>query len=295
MSVPKNEIRYRGYLLHVSHYDPTWCDHKDSEPPFDSAIGCEVVKAMAAVGMNLLVIDIADGVRYTAYPEMARHYTVPMQALKAVSDAAHAAGIDVVPKLNFAKSGRNLHDLWMLPHTHPRNCTAGMEEYYRVAKDTIAELVAVCRPGRFFHIGMDEDHYRSLPQYVDTIKKLRALVRGHKLRAIMWNDSCHDHIQSLAQVYAHKCIAAEKLLPKDVVQVLWDYGAVHGEATRRLAAEKFELWAAPGQTKENVQKWKRAVLKAGGTGLLMTNWLKCAEQNRSAILDKIRELGPYYC
>jgi len=294
MSVPKQKIRYRGYLMHVSHYDPSWCMRKplDSETPFDSAIGCEVVAAMAEAGMNLLVLDVSDGARYKSHPEMARHYTVPMKAVKSVCDAAHKAGIDVVPKLNFSKSIRNQHDYWLLPHTYPYHCTGGMEDYYRVAKDTIAELVAVCRPERFFHIGMDEDHCRSVPQYVDTIMKLRAMVKQHKLRTIIWNDSCHDDIKSSAHVHACKSMAAEKLLPKDIIHVLWDYRNAHANAARRLTAEKFEFWAAPGRTVELVQKWKQAVLQAGGTGLLLTNWMKCAKENQAAILNLIRELGP---
>ena len=49
----------------------------------------------------------------------------------------------------------------------------------------IDELVRVCKPRRYFHIGMDEDHYRSQPQYVDAILRLRKMVKRHRLRTVI--------------------------------------------------------------------------------------------------------------
>jgi hypothetical protein len=55
-------LRYRGLLIHFSHYDPNWIQRKAKEERFDLRTGLKVVDAMADVGMNLLVIDIEDGV-----------------------------------------------------------------------------------------------------------------------------------------------------------------------------------------------------------------------------------------
>ena len=54
----------RGYLLHITHYDPIWVANKDKEEPFDLEIGLRIIDAMADVGLNLLLIDPKDGVRY---------------------------------------------------------------------------------------------------------------------------------------------------------------------------------------------------------------------------------------
>jgi hypothetical protein len=55
-------LRHRGLLIHFSHYDPSWMQRKTKEERFDLRTGLKVVDAMADVGMNLLVIDIEDGV-----------------------------------------------------------------------------------------------------------------------------------------------------------------------------------------------------------------------------------------
>lgn len=184
-------LRYRGMLIHVTHFDPEWLKRKDTEEPFDLGIALELLPLMAQVDMNVLLVDVEDGVNYRSHPEMKRPYSVPIDQMKTLSDAARSHGMSVVPKLNFAKSGRNFHDMWMRPHWDHVSWLKNLDQYYRVARDVIEELVDVMQPEEFFHIGMDEDHYRSLEQYVDTVLTLREIVSSLGLRTIVWNDSCH--------------------------------------------------------------------------------------------------------
>jgi len=284
------QIPVRGMLIHVSHYDPGWFRKKENEGPFDPTVAIEAVEAMAEVGMNTLIIDCADGVKYKSHPELKRHYTVPMRQLKKVADAAHEVGIDVVPKLNFSKSHRNHHDKWLGPHCLEHRWPS-QAEYYDIAEELMAELVAICKPKRFFHIGMDEDHSRSVPQFVDAIKKLRRRVKKFGLRTVIWSDSAHNNIRSMAQVHAEKCIAAEELIPKDIVQMPWQYGRCNSAPVKRLVQRGFEVWAAPGGDVENTKRWRRALLRYGGSGIILTMWKKCDRTNRSGLLDIIRTAG----
>jgi len=81
-------VPIRGFLMHITHYDPKWCRAKTEEKPFDLDMGLEIVDTMAEVGLNLLVIDCADGVAYRSHPELARHYTVPMSHLEKLAARA---------------------------------------------------------------------------------------------------------------------------------------------------------------------------------------------------------------
>jgi hypothetical protein len=172
-------LRHRGFLIHFSHYDPSWIERKTREEHFDLRTGLDVVDAMADLGMNLLVVDIEDGVVFEKHPELRRRYSVPMAQLETLARAAHERAIDVVPKLNFSKSHRHLHDEWLRPHTHLENWLEGRESYWRTAPDVIAEAVRACKPRRFFRVGMDEDHSRSLRQYVEDIRRLRRILQTH--------------------------------------------------------------------------------------------------------------------
>ena len=287
-------IEYRGMMLHVTHIDPEWLKCKDTEEPFDLKVALDLLELMAGAGMNLLVVDVEDGVQYQSRPELTRHYSVPIEQLRTLADAARGHGIDVVPKLNFAKSGRNFHDMWMKPHWDHVSWLKGIDEYFQVAADVIAELAEVMGPGRFFHVGMDEDHYRSLEQYADVIERLREIVTGLGLRTIVWNDSCHHGRTKVAQVHADKCRAAEEHISKDIVHVLWDYGRAHPEIVERVAGRGFEVWGAPGTTAKMVTDWRQALEANGGNGLLMTRWIKCSERNRSELTRLLKTAGPAY-
>lgn len=276
----------RGFLMHITHYDPRWYSKKGKEVPFDLALGLELIDTMAQVGLNLLVIDCADGLKYTSHPELARHYSVPMDTLTQLTQRAQQYGIEVVPKLNFSQSGLHRHNHWFRPH----NELFDNETYWKSAFEIIDELIDVARPPRFFHIGMDEDHWRSYEQYVAAINTLHGGLQKRHLRAIIWNDSACYWPQ--AAIHRDKSLAAEKAIPKDVVQVLWDYSDVKTENIRRIRDAGFELWGAPGADTAQVIKLREALLQYGGTGILLTRWIPCVKANREVLLNHIDTLGP---
>lgn len=285
--VKEGLIPVRGFLLHITHYDPAWCKRKSRERPFDLELGLEIIDAMSDVGLNLLVIDCADGVRYKSHPELVRKYTVPMTHLKRLVNRAQEKHIEVVPKLNFSQSRSERHNDWFRPY----NELFDNDQYWKIAFEIIDELIHVCKPGRYFHIGMDEDHDRAHSQYIEAIQKLRNGLNERGLRAVIWNDSSH---RGRALVFAEKSIAAEKKISRDIVQVVWDYSGVQPKIVRRLVQEGFEVWGAPGRNPEQVLKWRETILRYGGKGLLMTTWTPCRRVNRSRLLQSILTIGPIY-
>jgi len=210
-----------------------------------------------------------------------------MDHLEQLVKRAQEQGIEVVPKLNFSQSGTHHHNDWFRPY----NDLFDNDEYWRIAFELIDELVQTCHPRRFFHVGMDEDHDRAYSQYIAAILRLHSGLEERGLRTIIWNDSPHG---GPALVHAEKSLAAEKKIPHDVVQVVWDYERVQPDIVRRLVQKGFEVWAAPGQAAELVSQWRQAILRYGGQGLLMTAWIPCQRSNRARLLRLIRTIGPMY-
>lgn len=276
----------RGFLIHVTHYDPVWAERKPRERPMDVNVALEVVDAMAEVGLNLLVVDCADGVSYKSHPELKRRYTIPMSSLMRIVKRARKHGIELVPKLNFAQSGQNLHNHWFRPYHRSLFDSA---EYWRRGFQLMDELIEAFDPPRFFHVGMDEDHWRSLRQYARAVNTLDAGLKERGLRTVMWKD-CQDYASGEAHV--EKSRASESKIPKDIVQVPWGYARVKGEEVRRLRRKGFEVWGAPGRDADNVRGWRDALLRYGGTGILLTRWIPCRPGTRSELLKAIRESGP---
>ncbi len=277
----------RGYQVHITHYDPVWYRKKSREKPFDIKVAYDIVDAMAETEMNLLVIDIADGVKYKSHPELKRHYSVPMGHLKRLVQRARKNGIEVVPKLNFAQSARQFHHEWLRPHDRRFDSA----EYYKVAFELIDEVIGVCEPKRFLHIGMDEDMDRSHRQYAAAVCTLAEGLKKRGLRAVMWKDipiTCPGMWESPGE----KSRAAEKTTPKDVVQVPWGYRDANPDLVRRLRRKGFDVWGATGANPELVRAWRDAVLRYGGTGILLTAWRPCRPGNRKSMIEQIRTCGP---
>ena len=283
----------RGYLLHLTHYDPVWWKRKAKEKPFDLEVALEVVQTLADEDFNLLIVDCADAVAYRSHPELKRRYTVPMDQLRTLASAARKQGLEVVPKLNFARSQLHHHNDWMLGPEEQWYEHFDDDAYWKKAFQLVDELIAACRPKRFFHVGMDEDHDRSLVQYARAIEALRTGLRKRKLRTLIWNDTGIEYASGL--VHAERSLVAEEAIPRDIVQVLWRYQGVPAASIKRLRREGFELWGAPGwrQRKETI-RFRDAVLAAGGKGLLMTMWIPCRPANRRKMLEAIRQMGPVY-
>lgn len=288
---PASPLVFIAFLLHFSHYDPSWFDRKAQELPFNIERGLEVVDALADQGFNTLIIDVADGVVYTSHPELKRHYSVPISSLKAVVDRARQRGLRVIPKLNFSKSARNKHNHWFAPYNEfPDN-----DEYFQKAFEIIDEVVRVCRPEKYFHIGMDEDTDRTDDQYVSAVKRFADGLKKRGLTAVMWNDT--THLSGPMFQCVRKALAAEDAVPKDIVQVVWDYGPVRERKAARvknIVAKGFDVWIAPGWAPESIAGWRDAALKSGCKGLVMVMWRKIDEKNSQQFLDRIKTLGPVF-
>ena len=283
----------RGYLLHLTHYDPVWVRNKADEEPFDPAVARAVVDALAEQGFNTLLIGVSDGVVYRSHPEWRRPYSQPMDVLRSLADHARDRGIEIIPKLNFSRSEINCHNHWMRApgekwHEHFDDDVA-----WQWAADAIDEVIDACRPERFFHVGMDEDHDRSYTQYVRATGRLRDLLAERGLRTVCWSDSAIGY--PTGEIHREKSEAAEADGPRDVVRLLWNYGSVPAEQMRRIRERGFELWGAPGwQDPAQMTAFRDALLAVGGTGLVMTRWIPCVESNREHFLEIIRTLGPLY-
>lgn len=283
-----------AYLMHLTHYDPHWVQHKATEQPFDSAVGAAVIEALRGHGFNALVVSIGDGVVYQSHPELRKPYSVPMAVLHALAAQARAAGLEFIPKFNFSMSAINCHNDWIrVPGQTWWDDLDHDEAYYAKAFALIDEVLAACGGASRLHIGMDEDHNRSHAQYVATIKALRQRLKQRGLRTIMWSDAAIPYPNG--QVYVEKALAAIAHCPKDVVQVLWDYRGTPARAAKRIVDAGFELWGAPGWSDaKQVEGYVRLCRRLGATGLLMTRWIKCVEENRQELLDCIHRAGPHY-
>lgn len=214
-----------AYLVHLGYN--MWLDwehpqYKGSDVVSTDYLRCEkeawneLMEEVVRAGVNMLVIDLGEGVKYRSHPEIAVKGSWEVDTLKEEIRRLRDRGIEVIPKLNFSTT----HDNWLGKYAR----SVSTEEYYKVCSDLIEEVIEIFDKPRFFHLGMDEEGYEYqrdmlyvvVRQYDLWWKDLHFLVnqvekRG--ARAWIWSDHLWRHKEEFIQK-----------MPKMVVQSNWYYG-----------------------------------------------------------------------
>ena len=157
---------YRAILLHLGQN--MWCDWypkdadvsalKDGLP--DRKLRCrddiwrQATDYAADRGLNMVVVDVGEGLAYPRRPELAVEGSWSAEKLSGEVARLRSRGLEVVPKLNFS----TLHNGWM---KHYRRMIT-TDEYYRVCEDVIRDVHEAFGSPRYVHIGCN-DEFRMHP------------------------------------------------------------------------------------------------------------------------------------
>jgi len=249
---------------------------------FDEDVWRRLVARMAEAGMNMVVLDLGDGVAWRSHPEIAVEGAWPAGTLRDELQRCRDVGLEPIPKLNFSAT----HDAWMGPYSR----MLSTEPYYAVCRDLIAEAIEWFDAPRLFHLGMDEEtaHHQRYYQYV--------VIRQGSL---WWNDLNFliDEVHrggSQAWVWSDKlwgmdAATFERNMPKSVVQSNWYYDADFAppeEPHRRYVEAFAELdrmgyrqvptgsnWATEDNYAGLVRHAREHLDASRVLGYLMTSWI----------------------
>ena len=214
MATNKDRQLIWAVLLHMSFN--MWDKRHDRlGSVFDERLWRELLECMAASGMNMVVIDIGDAVKYRSHPEIAVKGAWAPKRLKAELARIRRMGLEPIPKLNFSAC----HDLWLGQYSR---CVS-TDSYYRVCRDLIAEVISLFGRPRFFHLGMDEETaiHQQNKQYVvirqgdlwwHDLKLLVQQVRKGGCRPWVWSDYIWEHPDDFL-----------RNMPRGVLQSNWYY------------------------------------------------------------------------
>ena len=190
---------------------------------FDEKLWDDLLDAMRRRGMNMVVIDLGDGVEYASVPEIAVKNAWSRDKLKAELAKLRQMGLEPIPKLNFS----TCHDQWLGPYAR----MVSTPKYYEVCAALIAEVIELFDKPRFFHLGMDEEEAVHQTQFEHAIMRQHGLwwrdiefffkqVEATKgVRPWIWGDYVWNH----TQVFYER-------MPKSAVQSNWYRDPVRGPA-----------------------------------------------------------------
>ncbi len=124
--------------------------HYQKELLTDRAIWRRVVDQLPDFNINLLVIDLGEGVQYKSHPELAVPGAWTTAELKEELAHVRALGMEPIPMLNFS----SYHDAWLREYGRMK----GTETYRKVVSDLIDEVSELFDHPRFFHLGMNDEY-----------------------------------------------------------------------------------------------------------------------------------------
>lgn len=181
---------------------------------FDERYWEHLTERMSKIGMNMVVIDLAEGLEYPSHPELAVKGSWSPDKMRKELARLRELGLEPVPKLNFSAC----HDVWLGEYSRMLSTPT----YYRVVSELIQDVCTIFGRPRFFHIGMDEETYRVQREstyvvcrqgdlWYSDLDFYRREIEKHGARAMMWSD------QSWSEPRFPKSVS------KTIVQNNWYY------------------------------------------------------------------------
>ena len=192
-----------------------WAHSYRPELTFDEPMWNHLLDDMAAAGMNMVIIDLGDGVLYDSHPEIAvKNAWTPYKLRKELAKMREM-GLEPIPKLNFATT----HGAWMGDYAR----MVSTKKYYSFCSNLIKEVIELFDNPRFFHLGMDEEsvkhqvrlHYAVMRQHDLWWHDLHFLVdevEKNGVRAWVWSDPAWLDSETFL-----------RKMPKSVLQSNWYY------------------------------------------------------------------------
>ncbi len=190
---------------------------------FDEEVWQRITARMAAGGLNTLIIDLGEAVRYASHPELAVKGSWEPERLRRELQRLRSLGLEPLPKLNFSAA----HDAWLQDYGRQLSTPV----YYQVCADLIAEVCDIFDRPRLFHLGFDEETHNHQRKYAFSAVRqgelwwhdfnfMVARVEEQGVRPWIWSDYIWHNYTEFSHRMSH-----------NVLQSNWFYGAaLDGEA-----------------------------------------------------------------
>ena len=226
-SVHAKDGDIRAVLLHIGYN--MW-HNPQTELNLNEALWDKTIGLMAEKKMNLLVVDVGEGLVFPSHPELAIEGSWSPGKMRAFITRVNGLGIEVVPKLNFSAT----HDAWLGVYQR----MVETRKYYEVVKDVISDTAEIFSSPRLFHLGWDEEtaSHQSRQDY--------AVIRQGEL---WWHDflytvKCAEDAGSRPWVWSDYGWHHPSYLtrcPKSVVQSNWYYDEALGGMSLDKAENRY--------------------------------------------------------
>ena len=293
-SVP--EKGWEPYVGEYRHYIGA-ADHLR----FDEKVWRSLTSRMVAAGMNMVVIDLGEALRYPSHPELSVKGSWDVERFRKELTRLRSIGLEPIPKLNFSAT----HDAWLKEYSR----MLSTPEYYRVCADLVRDVCEIFDHPRLMHLGYDEESYTHQKDFRFCAMRQGELwwydflfiareVERRGTRPWIWSDYVWQHREEFFN-----------RMPKSVMQSNWHYDGEFdfskiskSRAARIRIYEDFDKagfdqiptgsnWACDTNFASTVKYCRRVCSPERLKGFLMTTWLFTLPQWEKKNLEAIDQVG----
>ena len=239
---------YRAILLHLGYN--MWCD---APTEYATELGMEkltkkrqaktrlicsddiwrrAVDHAAARGMNMIFIDLGEGVAYPSHPELAVEGTWSADKLVRELDRIRALGMEPVPKINFSCQ----HNGWMKDWRF----MVSSRPYHRFCEDLIRDVADIFGHPRFMHIGCDEETSSMQRQRLYACVRRGEIWKQDFLHLVRTSEACGMRPWAWAD-YGWDNPEFYSWCPKSVVMQNWYYDEAHAGFDPKVNPEQAHI------------------------------------------------------
>ncbi len=258
----------------------------------------EALQKMADAGMNMVLLDLGDAIKYDSHPEIAVRNAWTPERLYEELVKIRKLGLEPIPLLNFSTA----HDAWLGVYAK----MISTKTYYAVVRDLVNEVIDIFDTPRFFHLGMDEETTRNQL----SVNFEHIVVRQNDL---WWGDfySLIGEVMKRgsrpwvwSDYYWHHPELFLKMMPPSVLQSNWYYGERivetegPGKAYIDLKQHGYEQLPTASYHTENeksigntVRFCKKNIDGPAMLGFMQTFWKPITEEYRARIMKGIALTG----
>ncbi len=219
-----NNEKLWGILVHLSMdmwQVPEYLDNPLSHV-FDEDMWNGIIDSAKDAGMNAIILDIGNGIRFDSHPEIAKEGAYSVDWMREQVKKCREKGIALIPKLNFSTT----HDLWLGDYARMISSSV----YYKVTKDLIEEVYELFDHPAYIHVGMDEEDnkhqanrdfvvYRQGDLYMHDIRYFVDCIKNLGATPWIWSCPLFDMTEAFEKEFK----------PDELVLSPWYYNAFRRE------------------------------------------------------------------
>ncbi len=256
-----------------------------------------VLGMVCSAGYNTLVVQVANGIRLDAAPELSRDGSWTKKDVAIFLESARNCGIDVIPELKLLTHQEKFFqshfpDLMYNAVTYdPRD-----ERVYSIVFDVLDEIISIMKP-RAISIGHDEvvgwnkEHARRklapgesmLPAdlYLADVLTVHEYIKKQNIDTWMWGDMLFapDEVPQFHPSDLHGSPTGygkslRDKIPKDIVICDWHYSAEQTvfPTMSILQAEGFRVIGAVWKKGSTARNFSAYAAEHGAYGMMATTW-----------------------